>query len=62
MFSPAATPAPAEVVRDLLADERVRRAFRLFETEAERINEEHAEVCAVPAPPFGEAARAEYLR
>ncbi|HEV3467686.1 MAG TPA: M20/M25/M40 family metallo-hydrolase [Pyrinomonadaceae bacterium] len=62
MFSPATTPAPAEVVRDLLADERVRRAFRLFEAEAGRINEEHAEVCAIPAPPFGEAARAEYLR
>ncbi|MCA1556019.1 MAG: M20/M25/M40 family metallo-hydrolase, partial [Acidobacteria bacterium] len=56
------TVAPEEAVRELLASERVRRAFRLFETESERINEEHAAICAVPAPPFGEAERAEYLR
>jgi tripeptide aminopeptidase len=53
---------PAEAVRDLAADERVRRAFRLFESEAERINEEHAALCAIPAPPFGEAERAAYVR
>jgi len=62
MSFPATTPAPAEVVRDLLADARVRRAFRLFEAEAESINEEHAAICAIPAPPFGEGARAAYLR
>jgi tripeptide aminopeptidase len=62
MFSPAVTPAPAEVVRDLLADERVRRAVRFFEEKSGEIDEEHAAICAVPAPPFGEAARAAYLR
>lgn len=54
--------APEETVRELLASERVRRAFGLFETRAERIDEEHAAICAVPAPPFGEAERAEFLR
>ena len=62
MFSPAVTPAPAEVVRDLLADERVRRVSRFFELHAEEIDREHAAICAVPAPPFGEAERAAYLR
>lgn len=63
MTVPATTTvSPAEVVRDLLGAERVRRAFRLFETEAERITEEHVRICSIPAPPFGEAERAEYLR
>jgi acetylornithine deacetylase/succinyl-diaminopimelate desuccinylase-like protein len=54
--------APEEVVRDLLASERVRRAFHFFEERADEITEEHARVCAIPAPPFGEAERASYLR
>jgi acetylornithine deacetylase/succinyl-diaminopimelate desuccinylase-like protein len=45
----------------LLADERVRRAFRFFEERADEITEEHAAVCAIPAPPFGERARAGYF-
>src|SRR5437763_336041 len=54
--------APEEVVRGLLMSERVRRAFRFFEEEAESINEGYARICSIPAPPFGEAARAEYMR
>src|SRR5438270_4219040 len=54
--------APEEVVRGLLASERVRRAFRFFEEQSESINEEHARICSTPAPPFGEGARAEQLR
>jgi acetylornithine deacetylase/succinyl-diaminopimelate desuccinylase-like protein len=50
-----------EVVRELLAADEVRRAFQFFETRAEEITREHADICAIPAPPFGEAARAEYL-
>jgi tripeptide aminopeptidase len=56
------TVAPGETVRELLTSERVRRAFRLFETEAARINAEHEAICRIPSPPFGEAERAEYLR
>jgi tripeptide aminopeptidase len=62
MSVPAAAAEPREVLRDLLADERVRRAFSFFETRAGEIDAEHARVCEVPAPPFGEAERAEYLR
>jgi acetylornithine deacetylase/succinyl-diaminopimelate desuccinylase-like protein len=40
----------------------VRRAFQFFESRAEEITEEHVKICSIPAPPFGEAERAEYLR
>ena len=40
-----------QIVSDLAADERVRRAFRFFEERAEEITEEHAAVCSIPAPP-----------
>src|SRR5215207_1954041 len=63
MIVPATTPVPpaVEVVRGLLGEERVRRAFLFFETEAERVTAEHVAMCSIPAPPFGEAERAEYL-
>jgi acetylornithine deacetylase/succinyl-diaminopimelate desuccinylase-like protein len=52
---------PGEVVAGLMADERVRRAFRFFEERAGEIDAEHVRICEVPAPPFGEGARAAYL-
>ncbi|MDT7543005.1 MAG: tripeptide aminopeptidase [Acidobacteriota bacterium] len=61
MASPTTAISPDQLVSDLLADARVRRAMRFFEEQAEEITEEHAGVCAIPAPPFGEEARAEYL-
>jgi acetylornithine deacetylase/succinyl-diaminopimelate desuccinylase-like protein len=58
-----ATPVlPEEVVRGLLRSERVRLAFRFFEERAREIDEGHARLCAIPAPPFGESVRAEFLR
>ncbi|HEX8476139.1 MAG TPA: M20/M25/M40 family metallo-hydrolase [Pyrinomonadaceae bacterium] len=62
MFSTTAPAASVRIVREILASEQVRRAFEFFETEAAAITEEHAAICAIPAPPFGEAVRAEYLR
>ena len=50
-----------QLVSEIAADRRVGRAFRLFEERAEEITREHAEVCAIPAPPFGERERAEYF-
>ncbi|MCA1814826.1 MAG: M20/M25/M40 family metallo-hydrolase [Acidobacteria bacterium] len=61
MASPTTAISHEQAVADLLADSRVRRALSFFEERAEEITEEHAGVCAIPAPPFGEAARAEYL-
>jgi acetylornithine deacetylase/succinyl-diaminopimelate desuccinylase-like protein len=40
----------------------VARALRFFETNAEAITEEQILICSVPATPFGEQERAEYLR
>lgn len=63
MAFPTATPAaPEQVVRGLLESESVRRAFRFFEERAAEIDEEHTALVRVPAPPFGEGARAELLR
>jgi tripeptide aminopeptidase len=53
---------PREVLSELLADERVRRAFRFFAERAAEIDAEHTRICEVPAPPFGEGERALYLR
>ena len=39
----------------------MRRAFQFFEERAFEITEEHIAICEIPAPPFGEAPRAEYL-
>jgi acetylornithine deacetylase/succinyl-diaminopimelate desuccinylase-like protein len=39
----------------------VTRALRSFETNADAITEEQIRICSIPASPFGEQARAEYL-
>ncbi|HKG47166.1 MAG TPA: M20/M25/M40 family metallo-hydrolase [Pyrinomonadaceae bacterium] len=45
----------------LLSSPHVARAFRFFETNADAITEEHIRICSIPATPFGEQERAEYL-
>src|SRR5215216_2995006 len=40
----------------------VARALRFLETNADAITEEQIRICSVPATPFGEQERAEYLR
>jgi tripeptide aminopeptidase len=63
MSTPTATHTTAEeLVRRLLEVERVRGVFRFFEEQLKSIDEEHAALVRVPAPPFGEGARAKYLR
>jgi acetylornithine deacetylase/succinyl-diaminopimelate desuccinylase-like protein len=62
MSVPVAAAEPREVLKDLLADERVRRAFLFFERQTDEIDQEQARICSIPAPPFGEAERAVYLR
>jgi acetylornithine deacetylase/succinyl-diaminopimelate desuccinylase-like protein len=61
MFPTIAATAPDKIVRDLLASPRVRAAFRYFAEHAPEITREQAAICEIPAPPFGEEARAEYL-
>jgi acetylornithine deacetylase/succinyl-diaminopimelate desuccinylase-like protein len=59
MASPA--PATASIAR-LAADRRVHQAFQWLHLQEQRILQWQAEMVAVPAPPFGEQARAELLR
>src|SRR5256885_11539420 len=60
-MTPTATFAHETIVRALLHTEAVRRAFQFFESRVDAITEEHAAICRIPSPPFGEGERAEYL-
>jgi len=53
--------APAQSIRQLATTPEVAEALRFFETNAAAITEEHIRICSVPATPFGEEERAEYL-
>ena len=44
-----------------MSSPHVTRALRFFETNANAITEEHVRICSIPASPFGEQQRAEYL-
>jgi acetylornithine deacetylase/succinyl-diaminopimelate desuccinylase-like protein len=44
-----------------MAAPHVARALRFFETKADAITEEQIRICSIPASPFGEHERAEYL-
>jgi len=48
-------------VRQIMSSPHVTRALRFFETNADAITEEQILICSVPATPFGEQERAEYL-
>lgn len=55
------TSSAAKGVEELLGTEAVRRAFAFFDAHGNETIEEHIRICSIPAPPFGETARAEYL-
>ena len=52
----------AQGVESLLDRKDVQQAFSYFDTHADDITEEQIQINSIPAPPFGEAERAEYLR
>ncbi|HET6978803.1 MAG TPA: M20/M25/M40 family metallo-hydrolase [Pyrinomonadaceae bacterium] len=52
---------PRKSVAEILSSPHVTRALRFFETNAAAITEEHIRICSVPASPFAEQERAEYL-
>ena len=53
---------PRKSAAELISHVAVARAFRYFEINADTITEEQIRICSVPASPFGEQERAEYLR
>ena len=48
-------------VRSLLSSPEVERALSFLHKNAEAITDEQIRICSIPAPPFGEGERAEYL-
>jgi acetylornithine deacetylase/succinyl-diaminopimelate desuccinylase-like protein len=52
---------PRSSVAQLMSSPAVSRALRFFETNADAITEEQIRICEIPASPFGEQERAEYL-
>ncbi|MGH9943378.1 MAG: M20/M25/M40 family metallo-hydrolase [Pyrinomonadaceae bacterium] len=54
--------SPLQLVGEFAGDTRVRRAFEYFVERADEITQEHAAICAIAAPPFGEGPRANFLR
>jgi len=48
-------------IRQIMSSPHVTRALRFFETHADAITEEQIRICSVPATPFCEHERAEYL-
>jgi acetylornithine deacetylase/succinyl-diaminopimelate desuccinylase-like protein len=50
------------MIRDLLASEQVKSAFRFFEESSEAITDEHIRLCSIPSSPFNEHRRADYLK
>ena len=53
--------APAQTIRDLATTPEVEQALCFFETNANAITNEHIRICSIPATPFAEQERAEYL-
>lgn len=54
--------SPAAIIGELIESFEVLRAFKFFDSHLKQITEEQIRICSIPAPPFGEKERAEYLR
>jgi tripeptide aminopeptidase len=54
-FSPTVSPG------ELIDSPELQQAFQFIDSHLEKITEEHIRICSIPAPPFGEKERAEYL-
>jgi tripeptide aminopeptidase len=64
MVSMSSVPASsaAAIIKELIDSAQVKRAFQFIDSHLEQITEEQVRICSIPAPPFGEKERAEYLR
>src|SRR5687768_12877701 len=59
---PTLTIAAAKSIAEILALPSIQTAFHFFDSHAEEITEEQIRICSIPAPPFEEKRRADYLR
>jgi tripeptide aminopeptidase len=48
-------------IEEALATPSVQAAFHFFDSHVDSITEEQIKICSIPAPPFGEKQRADYL-
>jgi tripeptide aminopeptidase len=60
-MSLAQTFLPATNVGELVESPGLQRALQFIDSHLEKITEEHIQICSIPASPFGERERAEYL-
>lgn len=61
-MSTALEPVAAQMIRDLLASDQVKVAFKFFDESAEAITDEQIRLCSIPSSPFKEHLRADYLK
>src|SRR6267143_3791486 len=54
--------SPTVNIGELIRSPELRRAFQFIDSHLEQFTEEQIRICSIPAPPFGEKDRAEYLR
>jgi acetylornithine deacetylase/succinyl-diaminopimelate desuccinylase-like protein len=52
---------PAKTIEEMMALASVQAAFSFFNSQSEAITEEQIRICSIPAPPFEEKRRADYL-
>lgn len=52
---------PTSTIRQLATAPEVEQALRFFDANAQAITDEQIRICSIPATPFGEQERAEYL-
>jgi acetylornithine deacetylase/succinyl-diaminopimelate desuccinylase-like protein len=53
---------PPANIAELIDSPELRRAFVHIDSRLDKITEEQIRICSIPAPPFGEKQRAEYLK
>src|SRR5688500_7558983 len=54
--------SPAVIIGQLIGSPQLQSCFSYIDSQLEKITEEQIRICSIPAPPFGEKNRAEYLR
>lgn len=59
---PTLTIKAAKSIEEMLALPSVQTAFHFFDSRTDEITEEQIKICSIPAPPFEEKRRADYLR
>ncbi|MBA2524636.1 MAG: M20/M25/M40 family metallo-hydrolase [Pyrinomonadaceae bacterium] len=59
--TPAVNITTAKSIQEMLASPYVQAAFSFFDSHTEEITEEQIRICSIPAPPFDEKRRADYL-